>query len=163
MADINFIHSTLRERIVEHLFVGEVLRTLWCHGITDVEVLRSEFDAHGYDIVLARGSIVRHIQLKTQASGDVGINLALTKKPSGCVIWVAIDSKLNLGPFRWFGGMPGEKLPSLDNFKTLRRTTHNKDGIRPERVNHRQVPKKEFEVVHNMDGVLAKLFGELLP
>jgi hypothetical protein len=31
----------------------------------NVEVLRSEFDAHGYDLVLARGHTVRHIQLKT--------------------------------------------------------------------------------------------------
>ena len=72
MTDANFIHSTLPERIVEHLFVGEILRALWCRGITDVEVLRSEFDAHEYDIVLARGPVVRHVQLKTQAGGDVG-------------------------------------------------------------------------------------------
>jgi len=25
----HFMHSTLRERIVEHVFVGDVLRTLW--------------------------------------------------------------------------------------------------------------------------------------
>jgi hypothetical protein len=41
-----------------------VLRALWCRGVFDVEVLRSEFDAHGYDLVMARGRIVRHIQLK---------------------------------------------------------------------------------------------------
>ena len=27
--DRHFVHSTLRERIVEHVFVGDVLRTLW--------------------------------------------------------------------------------------------------------------------------------------
>lgn len=32
--------------------VGDVLRALWRRGVTDVEVLRPEFDAHGYDIVL---------------------------------------------------------------------------------------------------------------
>ncbi len=30
-----------------------------------VEVLRSEFDAHGYHLVMARGPFVRHIQFKT--------------------------------------------------------------------------------------------------
>jgi hypothetical protein len=44
-------HSTLRERIVGNLFIGDVLRTLWRRGITDVEILRPEFDAHGYDVV----------------------------------------------------------------------------------------------------------------
>lgn len=46
-ADPHFLYSTSRERIVEHVFVGEMLRRLWQCGITDVEVLRSEFDAGG--------------------------------------------------------------------------------------------------------------------
>ena len=44
-AESHFNHSILRERIVEHVFVGDALRELWCLGVTDVEVLRSEFDA----------------------------------------------------------------------------------------------------------------------
>ncbi|WP_292295075.1 hypothetical protein [Marivita sp.] len=47
MTAAHYTHSTLRERIAEHVFVGEALRTLWRLGIHDVEVLRSEFDAHG--------------------------------------------------------------------------------------------------------------------
>ena len=43
----HFLHSTLRERTVEHVFVGDALRRLWQRGVTDVEVLRSEFDAYG--------------------------------------------------------------------------------------------------------------------
>jgi len=53
--DRDFTHSTLRERIVEHVFVGDVLRTLWRRGITDVEIVWPEFDAHGYDVVMSRG------------------------------------------------------------------------------------------------------------
>ena len=60
------LYSTLRERIVEHVFVGEALRTLWRRGVTDVEVLRSEFDAHGYDLVMGRGKIVRPIQFRSE-------------------------------------------------------------------------------------------------
>jgi hypothetical protein len=67
----------LRERIVEHTFVGDALRVFWRRGILDVEVLRSEFDAHGYDVVMVRGDIVRHIQFKTgtgaQAAGRLGV------------------------------------------------------------------------------------------
>src|SRR5690348_2044567 len=48
----DYLHSTLRERIVEHVFVGEALRQLWKRGARDVEVLRSEFDAGGYDLVM---------------------------------------------------------------------------------------------------------------
>jgi hypothetical protein len=32
--DRHFTHSTLRELIVEHVFVGDVLRTLWHRGVT---------------------------------------------------------------------------------------------------------------------------------
>jgi hypothetical protein len=63
------VHSTLRERIVEHVFVGEALRWLWNRGVTDVEVLRSEFDAGGYDIVMSDSYVVRHIQFKTLTLG----------------------------------------------------------------------------------------------
>jgi hypothetical protein len=62
--DRHFTHSTLRERIVEHVFVGVVLRTLWRLGVRDVEILRPEFDAHGYDVVMSRGPVVRHVQPK---------------------------------------------------------------------------------------------------
>ena len=44
---------------------GDALRRLWQLGVTDVEVLRSEFDAGGYDLVMTHGKIVRHIQMKT--------------------------------------------------------------------------------------------------
>jgi hypothetical protein len=63
----NFTHSVLRERIVEHVFVGDVLRTLWRRGVTDVEILRPEFDAHGYDVVMSCGTVVRHVQLHQPA------------------------------------------------------------------------------------------------
>ena len=56
----NYLNSTLRERIVEHLFVGKALQWLWNRNprVTDVEVLRSEFDAGGYDLVMSYKKIV---------------------------------------------------------------------------------------------------------
>jgi hypothetical protein len=120
--DQNFTHSTLRERIVEHVFVGDVLRTLWRHGVTDVEILRPEFDAHGYDLVMSRGAIVRHIQLKTQAAGKVSVGSALAEKPSGCVVWIGLNKEtLELGPFMWFGGSPGKPLPDISAHQNPKR------------------------------------------
>lgn len=161
--DRNFKHSTLRERIVEHVFVGDVLRTLWRHGVTDVEILRPEFDAHGYDVVMSRGPVVRHIQFKTQKDRDIKVNLALVEKPSGCVIWIGIDERLNLRHFRWFGGLPGQPLPEIKDFKMARRETRNKAGERPDRRNHRMVPKRAFEVIDTIDEVIGRLFGKLPP
>jgi hypothetical protein len=163
MPEKDSIYSTLRERIVEHAFVGDALRFLWRNGVVDVEVLRSEFDAHGYDLVMAQGRVVRHIQFKTGTSkkpGDVSVSLALADKPSGCVIWIRVTEHLDMGPFFWFGGAPGEPLPPMDGYEIPLRATHNKKGERPPRRNHRLVPSTRFEELEKMEDVLTRLFGE---
>ena len=165
-ADHHSTHSTLRERIVEHAFVGDALRSLWRLGIMDVEVLRSEFDAHGYDLVMGRGNVVRHIQFKTGQSrrpGDVSVSTLLAAKPSGCVIWIRVNNDLDMGPFFWFGGAPGMPLPDISSYKVPRRATHNKEGERPLRPNHRLIPKSQFTELKTLTDVLTKLFGPLQP
>jgi hypothetical protein len=155
-------NSSLRERIVEHVFVGDALRRLWQLGIVNVEVLRSEFDAHGYDLVFARAHTVRHIQLKTglaKRPGDVSVPISLADKPSGCVIWISVTDELDLGPYYWFGGAPGEPLPDVSGYSIPLRATHNKMGVRPSRPNHRLIPKAHFEPLNTIDTLLIKLFG----
>jgi hypothetical protein len=96
----HFVNSTLRERIVEHVFIGEALRHLWQRHVTDVEVLRSEFDAGGYDLVMSHGKVVRYIQFKTITENGkatrVNVNLKLLEKPAGCVICIGVNSELEL-------------------------------------------------------------------
>jgi hypothetical protein len=162
--DMHSHHSTLRERIVEHVFVGEALRALWRRGVTDVEILRSEFDAHGYDLVMGRGSIVRHIQFKTGIRGKpapVSVGRALAEKPSGCVIWISVTLNLDIGPFWWFGAAPGEALPDLSGFASPKRIGRREGGDRPLRVNHSKVPTKHFRRIETMDEMLETLFGPL--
>ena len=55
MSEQDFTYSTLREHIVEHVFLGDLLRALWNRGDRDIEVLRPEVDARGYDVVLSSG------------------------------------------------------------------------------------------------------------
>lgn len=160
----HFHHSTLRERIVEHVFVGDVLRRLWRRGVVDAEVLRSEFDAYGYDLVLARGRIVRHIQFKTGTASkpaNVSVARALEDKPSGCVIWIRVDRDLQMGPYFWLGDLPGKPLPPVSHFPNPLRPTRNGQGERPPRRNHRSVPGHEFRRLNTLDDVLEALFGEL--
>jgi hypothetical protein len=159
--DRHFTHSTLRERIVEHVFIGDVLRALWRRSVIDVEILRPEFDAHGYDVVMSRGAIVRHVQLKTQAAGKISVGYALAEKPSGCVIRICLNKDtLALGPFMWFGGAPGEPLPDISLYPHPRRTTHNAMGMRPARKNHHQLPPSAFTRLQTLDEVIVRLFGD---
>ncbi|MFV8598610.1 hypothetical protein [Ralstonia pseudosolanacearum] len=158
-------HSVLRERIVEHVFVGDVLRRLWQRGITDVELLRAEFDAGGYDLVLTRGTIIRHLQLKAMIDGGkssrVVVNLQLALKPSGCVLWIVVDHALNFQAFRWFGGPPGQPLPDMLGNPTARHTRANARGIKPARPGHRLLHRRDFAELDNLDAVLERLFGSL--
>ena len=157
-------HSALRERIVEHLFIGDALQRLWQRRVFDVEVLRAEFDNHGYDLVMEHGQVVRHIQFKTGVSkkpGKVSLSVALADKPSGCVIWIGVDAKLVRSSFYWFGAEPGQSLPPIAHYPNPRRTTHNKDGVRPPRQNHRVIPGSAFRAISDLDELLELLFGNL--
>jgi len=56
--------SSFREKVLEHLFVADLLRYLWQRGITDAEILTAEVDNAGYDLVVDCNQKIRHIQLK---------------------------------------------------------------------------------------------------
>ena len=165
--DAHSRYSTLRESIVEYVFVGDALRRLWQLGVTDVEVLRSEFDAGGYDLVMGYREIVRHIQFKTVKVGgkaaDTKISVKLMDKPSGCVIWIVVTPQLDLKSYLWFGGAPGQPLPDIRDLRVARHTKGNAEGSKTHRPNHRVVPRSRFEPLATMDDVLLRLFGPLQP
>jgi hypothetical protein len=164
-SEADTIHSSYRERLIEHLFVGEVLRTLWIARVSQVEVLRSEVDGAGYDIVLECQSLVRHIQLKAARRegkrASVGVQLRLREKPSGCVIWIYFKPEtMELGPFFWFGGLPGQPLPDIVGFKVGKHTKGDSKGRKSARPNIRLVPKGRFDRVDSVEGIVDRLFGE---
>lgn len=160
-------HSTLRERIVEHLFIGEVLRALWRVGVYDAEILRSEFDAGGYDLVLSFRTIVRHIQFKTIIEGgktdDAKISLGLASKSSGCIIWIVVSDHLLLERYLWFGGEPGQPLADIHAAQVAKHTKGNADGEKLLRPNHRLVKKSWFDRLASIDEVIVRLIGSCPP
>ena len=100
--------SSYREALLEHLFIGALLRALWCAGPISAEVMKPQVDDAGYDVVVEANGVIRHIQLKSSFHGaktaSQKVHLRLGEKPSGCVIWVVLKPKtLELGPFLWFG------------------------------------------------------------
>jgi hypothetical protein len=157
--------SSHREALLEHLFAGEVMRRLWLRGAWRLEVLKPQVDDGGYDLVLEANGVVRHIQLKSSFLGstvsDTGINLLLGEKPSGCVVFMWFDRQsLELGPFAFFGGPAGQKLPSLAAMKIARHSKGNAQGIKTERPQIRIVPLAKFERLKTFDELVARLFGQ---
>jgi hypothetical protein len=48
----HYTESSARENLIEHVFLGELLRGLWRRNVRDLEVLRPEVDSGGYDLAL---------------------------------------------------------------------------------------------------------------
>lgn len=157
--------SSAREKLIEHLFIGELLRRLWLRGVRDVEVLRAEVDSGGFDLVVECGGVLRHIQLKashrTAKTDSVGINIALSRKPSGCVIWLFFDeTTLEFSAFRWFGAEPGRRLPALGD-KIARHSKANSNGEKTARPHIRELRKSAFQSLGSIEEVADALFGWL--
>lgn len=157
-------YSSYRESLLEHLFTGELMRHLWLRGPVRMELLRPQVDDGGYDLVLEANGVVRHVQLKSSDHGSstaqVGINVRLGEKPSGCVIWLRFDAAtLVLGPFLWFGGSPGEPLPDLSGFRVGKNAKGDAQGVKRKRPNIRVVPKGRFDSVTTTGALAERLFG----
>ena len=91
----HFEHSSFREKLIERLFIGEMLKLSWQKDDCQLEVMKPEVDNAGCDIVLEENSVVRHIQLKTSKFGakksGQNVNIRLANKPSGCIVWIEFD------------------------------------------------------------------------
>lgn len=162
--DQHFRHSSYREKLIEHLFVGELLKVSWKAGDCSVEVAKPEVDNRGYDVILEHNGIVRHLQLKTSHRGarasSQKIHTALATKPSGCVVWIRFDPEtLVLGPFLFFGGLPGQPLPAVADMRVARHTKANTSGVKAQRLAHRVVPKGKFKVIRSIEELFVVLLG----
>jgi len=156
-------HSVLREKVIEHAFLAELSRSLLLDLAMPFEVLRSEFDAFGYDVVIEANRILRHVQLKaTVATGSrshVDVQLALADKPGGCVVWVFVDREtLRLGPFLWFGGEPGQPLPPLGD-RAVRHTRGDSEGTKKVRAGLRRLPRGSFTRFDAISDLAMAMFG----
>lgn len=156
-------HSSTLEKILEARFLADLKSALWLRNRRLIEILHGSVDAFGYDVVIEVDHRPRHIQLKTlRQSGkrtDFTINTRLACKPSGCVIVIQYDPQtLEIGPFLWFGGAPGEPLPDL-GLKPGRHTKGNRDGVKLERPGHRVVPRSAFKLIRTIPELAERLFG----
>lgn len=160
----HFEHSSYREKLIEHLFIGELLKLSWQSEKCDLEVGKPEVDNAGYDAILEANGVVRHVQLKaTYLGGKTArqkVHVNLSTKPSGCIVWIYFDEQtLELGPFYFFGGEPGAPLPDISEAKVARHTKGDQSGYKSERPNIREINKGAFQHVASINEVYQQLFG----
>ena len=158
------LNSSFREKLIEHLFVAELLKLSWINKDFSLEVSKPEVDNSGYDLIAESKGILRHIQLKAAFVGAKTsrqkIHISLSNKQSGCVVWVYFDQEsLDLGPFLFFGGKPGEPLPDLSELKIARHNKGDVDGYKAERPNIRTINKGSFTRYETIAALYSALFG----
>jgi hypothetical protein len=158
----HYQHSSYRERLIEQLFLGELLKLSWITQDCSLEVAQPEVDNSGYDVICEAGSVIRHIQLKTSVAASTTdeqkVHVKLAQKPSGCVVWIYFDPEtLQLGPFLYFGAGAGEKMPPLPD-SVAKHTKANAEGVKGERVNHRVVRSSRFRRIETIAELYALLF-----
>ncbi|MEF9896942.1 MAG: hypothetical protein RR736_05625 [Pseudomonas sp.] len=158
------LHSSYREKLIEHLLVGELLKFSWKTKDFSLEISKPEVDRSGYDIIAEANGITRHIQLKATFIGSATsthkIHISLAKKPSGCVVLVYFNNEtLDLGPFYYFGASPGQPLPDIENLKTAKHTKGNATGLKLDRPNIRVLNKGSFVKFDTINHLYSQLFG----
>ena len=109
--------------------------------------------------------MIRHVQLKSShrdaKRAAITANVKLIDRPSACILWIYFNPKtLLLGPFLWFGGAPGERIPPLGE-KIATHTKHNAMRERTNRLGHRVIAKSSFARLETMEAVIEKLIGEV--
>lgn len=154
--------SRLIERTLEYQLLGMLTAELLRRGLR-FEVLRGDIDLDGHDIVLEVGGIARHVQLKAIAEGgktrEVPINIALARKPSGCVVWMTYDpASFAITGWRWFGAEPGTPLPDLGS-RMGKHTRPGSQGIKAPRPNTRVLGAGAFTRIDDIPALADRLFG----
>ncbi len=159
----HFENSSLREQYIEYVFLAGLCSEMWRRN-KPMDVLRSQTDQSGYDLVLDTVGAIRFVQLKSShASATTSkqpINVKLSAKPGGCVIWVVFDENtFQIDQYLWFGS-DDPKGPCRDlGDKIAKRTTPKKDGTKPERQGIREVSKSKFVSIATVSALADVLFG----
>lgn len=165
--DENALNSSFIEKMIEHAFISEITQEAWIGKDRQLEVLRAEVDNSGYDIVLSCNNVTRYIQLKTSNStsktSKQNLNLSLSKKENGCIVWVIRNTNRDTNRYafryRFFGLAVGDGFPNTDKYRNAKHTKGNSKGVKNVRTNIVQIPKNEFIELDNSKMLLERLFN----
>ena len=141
------------ENMVEHLFLGELLRHMWFDRQEIVEVAKAQVDSWGYDVVLAVGHATRYVQLKTSLPANVQEKLA--HRPGGCIVAVLPDRLGHNLTYRFWEG----DAAAIRKLQPAKSTVYKRGGTkREERPGHRLVPNSQFSEKMDVRQLCSRLF-----
>jgi hypothetical protein len=158
--------SSAMEHLLEHVVLAELSQEAWFGRGQLVDIMHSSVDAFGHDVVLECGDVIRHVQFKARRldakTSTYKINTKLAERPSGCIVWLGWSRPASVNrvdvEYRWFGGKPGERLPSLGDV-VAKHTKANALGIKVVRPGIRQLSLSKFERLNDVGELVDRLFG----
>ena len=159
---LDYSQSLSREKLLEYVFLSELLQEAWCVRNWTIDILRPDVDRACYDLALECNGIRRYVQLKGSRhdarTRQVTVNAELASKPGGCVLWLSyqnVGGRIKL-QYKYMGGHPSQ-CPNLGD-KRGRRTTPDFRGEKPERENTRVLKKTAFTPLPDIGMLMDKLF-----
>ncbi len=138
MPDPNFIYQNSRffENLLEHRFLFDLRRQLVLDSTPRlVNVLKSEVDAYGFDLVLSLADRSLHVQMKTRSGSPppnaYELSEALWALPNACAIWMLYDPS-KLEPTSYY--LLGLPMPPMGGFRQSERVGFRK--VKMQQANH---------------------------
>lgn len=158
--DTNSKDSSYIEKMIEHIFLSEILTKAWVKYKKKISIIRPEIDDSGYDLILECEGIMSFIQLKTsnEKIKPQKVNEKLFKKKEFAVILIIVDKeKMMLENYYYFA----DKNISVVNLKPAKHTKANSKGIKTERPNIKEIPRSGFVKLNSIQELLEKLFPDI--
>jgi hypothetical protein len=146
MPNPTFLYKNSRffETLLEGRFLFDLRRSLVLRNPPSLlNVLRSEVDAFGFDLVLALGDKSIHVQMKTRSGlpppNKYAISEQLWGLPSACVVWMLYDAEVLEPSSYYVFGLP---LPEMTVFDELRRPGFR--GVKMQAANYKNLTIEEL-------------------
>lgn len=147
MPDPDFIYKNSRffENLLEHRFLFDLRRHL---VLADpprlLNVLKSEVDAFGFDLVLAVAGRSLHVQMKTRSGAPppnaYDLPESLWEYQDDCAIWMLYDPAA-LEPISYY--VLGLPMPPAERFPPSRKRAGFR-GVKMQQANHQRLSLAEL-------------------
>lgn len=159
--------SSYVENVLTHSMISALAGDLWRRDPEiRMDILRTEVDESGFDLVLTMSGLARYIQIKQVNSEGRNKNFSVRADfalmPGSCVVVIVHrDSDLHIEGYRFFGAAPNKAMPSVDAFNSsILPGRRDKDGNRRVREHYRDIPGVRFTKLNSVSDLLDVLFPE---
>ena len=159
--DTNNINSSYIEKMIEHIFLSEILKESWVKFNIKINVLRPEVDDSGYDLILECQGISQYIQLKSTINEKTiipTVNSKLFKKKEFAVILIKVNKEEMIFKEYYYYA---DKNISVENLKSATKNKANTDGVKKERPNTKKIPRSKFVKLNSIPELLEKSFPDI--